>query len=334
MKTRLTHWCGLLAAGTLSFTQAHGASSPVIGYYKFTVPAGQSIWVSGFVTKKEFQAQATSISPGYPDSVIHFDGPLSGTLDLHYVEILDGDWAGLVLDIESNTTTSVTVKGDIGPGGFNLPANVSFAIRKHATLSELFKGAGLAPFQDQIVIYDDNGERQVFYTTASGNIVHASNPNILRNNELVYPGQGFILAVATPRQVTFGKGEVNQVKDTPTKIGIYGNNRINLVGLLNPVVAASPLGTGLAESEQTPLASTEFGLIDSGLAPFVDQIIPYSNVGGVLSSPGVFYYRASDHTIIAGNMVPTALEIPHGVAVLLRPQVSKYFTQPPVVAPL
>ena len=34
---------------------AQSSSTPVIGFYKFNVPTGNSIWTSGFITKTEFQ---------------------------------------------------------------------------------------------------------------------------------------------------------------------------------------------------------------------------------------------------------------------------------------
>lgn len=322
-------WLSLVLAGFLSpAADAEEFSSPIVGYYKFTVPKGQSLWVSGLVTKKEFQTRASSLSPGTSFSTIHFDTSLTGTFDLHYVEILEGPWAGLVLDIESHTDHSVTVRGNIGSSGFNLPSDVAFAIRKHATLGELFKEAGLSPFEDQIILADDQGVMQTFYLTFEGNIVHYYDPQTNRNNEIVYPAQGFILITTNERQLTFGKGEVNQVKDTPTKIAIYGNNRLNLVGLVNPVVAASPLGGGLLPAEHTPLAAPEFGLVSSGLDIFTDLIVPYADTSGILNGQAVFYYDGS--TIVNSQALPASTEIPHGTAIILLPQFSKYYSQPPL----
>src|SRR6186997_1294032 len=71
------------------------SATPVVGYYKFDVPAGTSTWVCGFVTKKDFQGAATSTAPGAPvggepTTVITQTGASFPAFGLHYVEILSG----------------------------------------------------------------------------------------------------------------------------------------------------------------------------------------------------------------------------------------------------
>ena len=97
------------------------ASTPILGFYKFTAPTGNTAWTAGLITKTDFQSKATSVASGTPNSTITQAAPAwtAGTVfNLHYVEFLDDPatpavepWTGLILDIVSNTDTTLTVKG-------------------------------------------------------------------------------------------------------------------------------------------------------------------------------------------------------------------------------
>jgi hypothetical protein len=328
---KVSLWLSLCAAAVTAHGQ--GSSSPVIGYYKFNVPPGRSIWVCGLVTKTDFQGLATSVSSSPTTSTITTSGANWPGFSNHYVEILDGSWAGLALDILSSTATTVTVDGNLGSGagGFNVPQNVKFAIRAHATLGKIFKGSngGLSPFEDEINLFYDNGSTKRFYyddSVAGGQILDAVT-FANKDNERVYPGQGMLFVTSGPRTLTFGGGEVSYVKQTPTKVPLYGG-RANLVGPINPIVATSPLVSTTA-NERAPLGSASFGLTTSGLSEFEDEISPYGLVGGVFSRQGIFYYDGFN-SIVDLNGSPTSLNVPFGTGLVIKPAGDRYYTQPGV----
>jgi hypothetical protein len=326
---------GFVAAALLpASAPAQGTSSatPVIGYYKFNVPTGSSLWVSGFVTKKDFQGQATSVAGGATSSITQTGANwTAGAFNLHYVEILDGPWAGLVLDVVGNSSSSVTVDGNLGAGGFNVAQNVRYCIRRHATLGTIFAGgAGLTAFEDSVKLFYDDGSGRSFYydDTPPGQIV-ADDFTTPKNDEKVYPGQGMLITAGGPRQLTFGGNEVSYVKDSVTKVPLYGS-KTNLVGRINPVVAATPLGTGLAAIESSPVGSAAMGLIDSGLVEYEDEILHFGLNGTQFTRLGIYYYDATQDTIVDGGGTPVTANIPHGSALVLKPSGDRYYTQPAV----
>lgn len=326
---------GFAASAFLSSSaaaQATSSNTPTIGYYKFNTPTGPSLWTSGFVTAKAFQGQATSVTGGASSTINQTGaGWTPGAFNLHYVEILDGAQAGLILDILGNSATSLTVDGEAGASGFNLAQNVKYAVRKHATLGAIFKGgAGLSPFEDSITLFYDDGAKRSFYydDTAPGHIV-ADDLSTIKDDEIVYPGQGMLLNTLGTRQLTFGGNDVSYVKESPTKVPLYGG-KINLAGVLNPVVAATPLGT-VAANEATPVNSPAYGLVDSGLSEFEDEISHFGlNQQGNFTRLGLYYYDATADTIVDSNFAPVTAPIPNGTALLLKPTGNRYFTQPGV----
>jgi len=313
---------------------SQGSSSPVIGYYKFNVPPGPSIWVSGFVTKTDFQGAASSVTSGPATSTINRTGAAWTGFPNHYVEILEGSWAGLVLDIVSSTATSVTVEGNLGVApGFSLPQTIKFAIRAHATLGKIFKsGVGLSAFEDEINLFYEDGSRKKFYfddSVPGGQIVADDANSTNRDNEKVYPGQGMLFVTGGPRTLSFGGGEVSYVKQTATKVPLFGG-QVNLVGLINPVVAAAPLVSTTA-TERAPINSPTLGLVSSSLSEYEDEISPYNLVGGVFSRQGIFYYASDVNTIVDLNGTPVNVDVPFGTGFVLRPAGDRYYTQPGVV---
>lgn len=322
-------WLVLCAAATSAFGQ--GSSSPVIGYYKFQAPTGVSLWTCALTTKKDFQGQSTSVTAA-ATSTINQTGAnwTPGAFNLHFVEVVEGPWAGLVLDVISNTASTVVVDGNLGAAGFNLGQNFKYAIRKHTTLGSIFRnGAGLNPFDDSITLLYDNGTSKKFYfdDTPPGQIV-ASDFTTNRDNEIVYPGQGMLLNCSGARTLTFGGGEVSYVKDTPTKIPLYAG-KVNFIGQMNPVVALNPLGTP-AVNERTAIASASYGLADSGLNEYDDLINVYGQTNGVFTKLGSFFYDLGADTIVDTNGNPTGTNVPHGVAITIKPTGDRYYTQPPV----
>lgn len=323
--------CVALCAAAIP-ASGQGSSSPVIGYYKFQAPSGVSLWTCALTTKKEFQGQSTSVAAAANSTITQSGATWTpSAFNLHFVEIVEGPWAGLVLDIVQNTATTVQVEGNLGAAGFNLGQSFKYAIRKHATLGSIFKsGAGLNAFDDSITLLYDNGTRKKFFydDTAPGHIV-AEDFSTVKDNEIVYPGQGMLLSCTGSRTLTFGGGEVSYVKDTPTKIPLYAG-KVNFVGQMNPVVALNPLG-GAASNERTAIASTAFGLADSNLSEYDDLITVYGQNNGVFSQLGLFYYDQGADTIVDTGGAPTPTTMPHGIALTIKPTGDRYYTQPAVV---
>jgi hypothetical protein len=241
----------ILLATTLSSVNAQTSSStPVIGYYKQTIPAGNVPLVCGFTTKKEFQGAMTSAANGSPNSVITQTGAgwtinqfqtsaSPATQSSHFLEVLTGpaNAVGMVYDIVSNTATTVTVHGSTSI----LTGAVTYCIRKHVTLGTLLPGGGgLTIGSDLISIVNSDASIEQFdYNGAnwenSATIDDAT-------SKVIYPGQGFIVTHSgAPATLTIGGNEVSYVKSGPTKVPLYhhnGNPPVrNLVGLINPLVS-------------------------------------------------------------------------------------------------
>jgi len=241
----------ILLATTLSSVNAQTSSStPVIGYYKQTIPPGNTPVVCGFTTKKEFQGAMTSTTPGSPNSVITQTGAgwtvnqfqtsaNPATQSSHFVEVLTGPAGavGMIYDIVSNTATTVTVEGSTSI----LTGTVTYCIRKHATLGSILPGGGgLNVGSDTVSIVNQDASIEQFdYNGGNWEDVGSLDDG---TNKVIYPGQGFIITRggATPATITVGGNEVSYVKGGPTKVPLYHHNGTptrNMVGLINPLVS-------------------------------------------------------------------------------------------------
>jgi hypothetical protein len=294
------------------------SSTPVIGYYKFDVKAGTSVWVSGFVAKKDFRGAATSMTAGTPNSVINQTGATwtPGAFNSHFVEILSGAQAGLILDIVSNTASSVTVEGNTT--ALLLTGTETYAIRQHATFGTLFAaGAGLSAFDDVIALENSDGSQTVAYFDGTDwvDAITAANAN----GVVVYPGQGITILAAANRVVTFGGGAVSYVKTGPTKIPVY-TTAVNYIGVINPLVNT----TSPAAIDST----TTLGYaMTTQLSPFDDVLATFTR-DGLFDNPHVYYTDGTDVTdaITAAN--GNTDTIFNGSAVQVIPATDKLYTLP------
>ena len=315
------------------------SSTPVIGYYKFDVPSGKSIWSCNFVTRKEFQSAATSVAPTGANTVITQTGagwstnqfqtsatPL--TTSSHYVEILSGPTAGSVADIVSNTSSTVTIEGNWGAASF------TYAIHKHATVLSIFKTAGLGPFEDEVLIFDDQGVAHKYLyddTVGAESMVDATTFSN-KDNDVVYPGQAFVLTIGTVKTLTFGGAAVSYVHTGPLKIPLYGGGKPNLVGLMDPIVASAPL-TATATNERHNVGA--IGLQGAGLAAFQDEIGIFGISGGAFTKTATLYYDDTPPGFIVDSITfadAGATPIPNGTGFLVTPLgASTVYTQPQLV---
>ena len=312
------------------------SSTPVIGFYKFDAPAGKSLWSCAFVTKTQFQGLATSVAgsggstlltqTGASWSVNQFQTSASpSTQSSHYAEILSGPNAGTVADITENSANTLTLQGNFGITPF------TYSVHEHATLGSIFLTAGLSEFEDEIILYDDQGVSSSYQydgTLGAEHMVDTGTGSIVFDDVPVYPSQGFILNVLIPKVITFGGGKVSYVKATPTKIGLKAG-AVNLVGMMNPIVAASPLVGSLATNERLEIGS--LGLTTSGLSEYEDEILVFGLVNGSLRNTGIYYTDNGTGDIVLGDGTPvsTSVLIPNGSAILVKPAISnRVFTQP------
>jgi len=295
------------------------SSTPVIGYYKFDVPAGTSAWTCGCVTKKDFQGAATSMVAG-TNSIINQTGAswTVNQFDAHYIEILSGANAGLVLDIVSNTASTVTVEGDVTSLG--LGGTETYCIRKHATLSTVFaNGAGLAPVDDTVEVFDDaGGSVLAVYDGAQWvdgvDFVTPVDP-------IIYPGQGFKVLSLGGATVTFGGNEVSYVKTGPTKVNVY-SGVVNLVGVLNPLVSTTPA----LPVDQATMGQLGF----SSLAPVDDLITVFSTDGNLLET----IYAHDGANVVDGVDLVTNKDtdvVRNGPSFMISPFVDGVYTQPQLI---
>jgi hypothetical protein len=250
------------------------STTPVIGYYKFDVPVGNTAWVCGFVTKKDFQGAATSMTAG-ANSVINQTGAAFPAFALHYVEILSGTKAGLILDIVSNTATTITVEGNTTTLG--LTGTETYCVRRHATLGTVFQGgAGLTAGGDNVTLFDSLGGSSTHsYNGLNWEDALSGDPS---DNAIIYPGQGFVITNGTvaTETVTFGGNDVSYVKSGPTMVPIY-TVATNLIGLINPLVGTAP----------TDVSTLGAMNLTASLTTGSDQVGTLS-LNGLLSLTGVY----------------------------------------------
>lgn len=305
----------VLAASLSQVANAQTSSStPIIGYYKFDVPAGQSAWVCGFVTKKDFQSQATSVAPGAnmpdgtPTTVITQNGAgwANNAFPLHYVEIISaGSTQGLVMDVVSNTATTVRVRGAV-------TGTPTYCIRKHATLKGIFQDVGaLVAFTDSVTVYNSNNTLSTYLPTGTGGNWVADDFVTPANDAIIYPGQGFIIASSSNTVITTGGGEVSYVKTGPTKVPVY-RKQTNFVGHISPLVATQPADP-LYNVTATPTVAGgvvtlgTIGVTTSGLEEFVDTITLFTQGGG-LNPSGT--YLVGGGNVIADDFVTVSNNVP------------------------
>jgi len=300
------------------------SSTPIIGFYKFNVPAGTSNWSCAFVTKKDFQGAATSITGG-PTSTINFAGtPLAaGSLTSHYIEILSGPNAGLILDIAAvpaNTTSAISVTGNLGPSGLGLSGTETICIRKHAMISTvLASGGGLAPIDDNVEVFDSHGESKILAWDGTKWVDGVD--FVTPSDAIVYPLQGFKISSVSGATLTLGGGQVSYVKSGATKVPVY-SGMVNLVGVMSPIV--DPASADQAFS--APLS----GLGLNTLSPVDDLVTSFSADG--LANESFFAWDGTKVVDGLDFVTPRGTSrIKNSQAFQISPLVDGVYTQPQLV---
>lgn len=266
----------LAAAASVSAQSTSGtATTDPVGYNTFTLYAGNNVRVNTFVQSKSFQGVAQSITSA-SNSVITLSGSsfnagafneVGGTPAYH-LEILDsGSTQGMIVDVVSNTASTVTVSQNLAQLGVS--GSASFCIRPHTTLSSLFPATStLAAYVDTVKLFYPNNTNRSFLFTGSGSGWIDAGTGADAGNEIIYPGQGFIIYVAAQKNVTIS----GAVKSGPTIVPLYAG-AINLVGTINPMVSGSQ-------------SLSQFSF-PSTFSPYVDSAKPFTD-DGTLRAPTAY----------------------------------------------
>jgi hypothetical protein len=231
------------------------------------------------------------------------------------------------LDIISNTQTAIVVNGTLPAA----PSQVTVAIRKHATLSTIFpqgggtdpnNGKGLAREADYITLYFSDGSLEQYIFNPDN--TWSTTGGTPSNDVVIYPCQGFQVTCGAPTELTVGGGDVSYVKSTPTQIPLYVTG-VNLVGLLNPVVAPSP-GVSTTADERATLQQYGFHSIPDVLAE-ADTFTLFSIDGSFAQTP---YFVAPSLTgmIDAGSVSANSVTIQNGAAAYIVPNADLTWTAP------
>ena len=259
---------GILAlAGSAGISQT--VSTPVVGFNKLTFPAGNSAHTAAFIKSNVFQGTASSKTANSLTASAASFGSLapSGGLPTHYVKITSGPMQGYVMDILSNTATTVTVDGDLSTAG----STPSFVIRPHVKASDLFAGnTDLSAGSDTLTLFNENGSSTVLLWVGTDSPTGWIDPvTEAVVDGVVYPGQGFVLTALAAGTFKF-QGTVETV---PTVVPLYAG-AVNLVSTANP------------SSGSKSLQSIGLGL---NMAPGSDTVEFWSNSGSLASS-GVYLW--------------------------------------------
>lgn len=267
-------------------------STPVVGFNKLSFPAGNSAQTATFVKPAVFSGDATTVtsnSLSVSSATFGSLGPAAG-LPTHYVKITSGSMAGYVLDIISNTSTSVVVDGNLSTAG----STPSFVVIPHVKVSDLFAGnSSLSPGSDTLTLFTTGGGSIVLLWVGVDSPTGWVDPVTESPKDgIVYPGEGFILT--TQGSGTFTSQGVVETK--PTVVPLYPG-AVNLVSMASPssgskALQAINLGTNLASGSDTAEFLSSNGALSSagvylwagGTDGFVDAVTEAPATSNVASS--------------------------------------------------
>jgi hypothetical protein len=315
MSTKITlklFLAGIAAALCMGSASAQSSTTPTIGYYKVTVPSGTSAWCHALVNKTDFQGEGTVAA----DKITQTGATWTANqfANTHYVEILSGPQTGAIFDIVSNTGTEITLDTNIGVAPLSITGATTYCVRKHTTLGDVFLTANLEAFDHIISVYDAAGLLHV-YSSDGTNIVDGVDFTTPKNDDILYPGQGFLIS-GSAKQLTFGGGPASYVKTGPTKIAVY-QGKVNFVGVMNPLAGDTPSDVSTAAT---------LGLA-ANLAAFDDTALIYGSTGNfsIVQALGSDGTDVVDGVDFATNKNSYAIK--NASAYLLVPGTSGFHTQ-------
>jgi len=238
MKTISLQLLTLCIAVNIAASQT--VSTPIVGFSKEQLPAGQHFFSPSFLKASVYSGTATL--SGATISGINISGSLGSSaytdrpnFPTHYVEITSGDYAGTYYDIASNTSSSVTLTATP-----NVSGAVSIVIRPHVTLADVIKSeSGIGEYSDSISVYDSTGNFSSYYF--AGGIVTGDDFSTPMGHVPIPPGKG----VGINTGVNLSLVTSGQVRSTTLKVPVYPG-AVNVVGSFNPSTSTKLINTGLA----------------------------------------------------------------------------------------
>lgn len=232
---------------TVALSHAVDSYSDVVGYSKIDIPVGGRLIAPVFLKSAVYTGSATAsagvltlsgaVTAGALNQTSFSDRPNFPT---HYVKIVSaGANEGLVLDVVSNTASSITISG--APAG--LSGSVSIEVVPHYTLLDFAnQSTNLQPYADAVTFYDAGNAKRAYYFTGTGFV--ADDYATPADQVVIYPGSGVILNAGATSYLTM-TGRVNQTK---TLVPVFAGESI--VAPIDPSgiskIADSNLGSAMA----------------------------------------------------------------------------------------
>lgn len=294
-------WAATFSPAGAAPASSSTVSTPVVGFNKLSFPAGNSAHTATFTKPNVFQGTASSATANSLTAASASFGSLSPVAGLptHYVKITSGPMQGYVLDIVSNTATTVTIDGNLTTAG----ATPSFVIRPHVKASDLFAGnTELSAGSDTLTLFNENGTSTVLLWVGADSATGWVDPvTEAVVDAVIYPGQGFVLTALAAGTFKF-QGVVETV---PTVVPLF-SGAVNLVSAANPSSGSSAfqsigLGTNMsAGSDTVEFWATDGSLASSGVYLWAGG--PDGFVDAVTEAP------AANNTALAEVMNVTVLQ--------------------------
>jgi hypothetical protein len=288
MKTTLY---SLLAAAACGMAFGQTAYTTPVGYYNCDAVAGGNIFVPALIITPVFAGSingSTAMTLTFAGTPLTADAFNKGTTyPTHCVEITSGPNAGVVLDIDSNTTSVITLMSDITD--LALVGTESVRVRPHNTIrSVLSGGEPYLDYTDNVTVYEPNGDpKSYLWITGIGwSNDFSTNDGDLRPISL---GAGLVLGVFENKSFTV----TGEVKTGDTVVQLAATPAVNIVGPVNPLVGS---GTRLDQ------------LGFQNLSPYTDATTLYTP--GSLSIVDT-YLPDGGGSMLDGTFTPSTAQLPH-----------------------
>jgi hypothetical protein len=282
----------ILVTAVMAGNAQTSVTSEIVGYSKLTINQGGRLIAPVFHHQPVYSGSSTITS-----GVLTVSGLTAGSLNqtsfsdrpnfpTYYVKITSsGVHQGLVLDVVSNTASSITVAG--APSG--LTGSVSVQVIRHYTLQDLAnQSTDLLPYQDAVTFYDAGNLKRTYYYDGAGFV--GDDYSTPSSQVVIYPGSGVILNAGSNSAITM----VGNVNTTKTLVPIYagesivaptdpsGITKVALINLGSSIAAYSDAasvvrldgtlatttfytdGVDMLDDSYTPISPTSSPLVEAG----------------------------------------------------------------------
>jgi len=323
----------LLAAGFSANAQTTATTDPV-GFMTINLPVGSDTVVAAPLTKASvFQGAVTSRS-GF---VLTSTGANFGDLTSlpHYVQAVGGTQNGMIFDVASNTTDTVTlVNNGVTPSG--LDAGATYTIIPYWTLGQLF------PSTDQGVSFTPS-----INTLATGRRTQILFPNVTGTGINRAPASTYyFLTNSSWRSTVGGTTNFNNTPVLPDsyfivrnptnaasglKLTVAGNVNVGAMTVQLDSVSASANDNYVSLGRPVDITLDNLGLISSGA--FMqsvntlatgrrDQLLVFNNAAsGFNKAPSATYYYLTNsgwRSTTTGTTNQGSVVIPAAVGYVIR----------------